>query len=265
MIGVPLFVANWKMNLTQAEVRTYVRAFVAEFKPRVDEKLDTVFAPPYTSIETAARELSGISGIAIGAQNVHYLETGAHTGEISALMLKELGVRFAIIGHSERRQFYGETSEMVAKRAKAALKHFITPIVCIGETTFFENDQDAALGVVRDQLHTSLAGISDEEASALVIAYEPVWAIGTGRAATPEIIHRIHAHIRFELTQLYPSSGAAIPILYGGSTTPENISAILSQPNVSGALVGSTSLKPEAFSRLISDGRRAQGILRDQA
>jgi triosephosphate isomerase len=137
--------------------------------------------------------------------------------------------------------------------------------VCVGETTFFQNDHTEALSFVREQLHTSLAGISAEQTSSLIVAYEPVWAIGTGLAATPEIIRRIHAHIRAELSILFGAEGAAVPILYGGSTTPENIGGILAEPNVSGALVGSTSLKPEAFARLISEGRRAQGILRDQA
>ena len=261
MITRPLFVANWKMNMLREEVRDYARRFRGSFQARDDNKTDAVFCGPYTAIATVAEEFQKLSGTAVGAQNIHWAETGPHTGEVSAPMLSELGVTFAIVGHSERRMIYGETNEFVAKRALAALKHGITPIICVGETTFFENEPEAANEIVKGQLHASLHGIPKDEITKLVIAYEPVWAIGTGRAATPEIIKRIHNFIRAELVLAYDERANDIGILYGGSTTPENIGAICAQPNVGGALVGSTSLKPDAFAKLIEEGRKAQKIL----
>ena len=261
MITRPLFVANWKMNMLREEVREYARRFRGSFEVRGDGSTDAVFCGPYTAIATVAEEFQKIAGTAVGAQNIHWLETGPHTGEVSPAMLSELGVTFAIIGHSERRMVYGETSEFVAKRALAALKHNITPIVCVGETTFYENEPEAAYEIVREQLKASLHGIGNAEIGKVVIAYEPVWAIGTGRAATPEIIKRIHNFIRAELMQRFSESANGVTILYGGSTTPENIFDICTQPNVGGALVGSTSLKPDAFAKLIEQGRKAQKIL----
>ncbi|MFN8389377.1 MAG: triose-phosphate isomerase [Bdellovibrionota bacterium] len=254
----PLFVANWKMNMTGSAVRDYATSFRNAFTARDGNVIDAVFAPPYTAIAAVADALGSTPGVAVGAQNVHWLDSGPHTGEISPVMLRELGVRYAIVGHSERRQVYGETDEFVSRRAKNAIKHNIRPIVCVGEALYFEHDNDAASGIVREQLRGSLKGLNDEEAKLLVVAYEPVWAIGTGRAATPDIVARVHHTVRSVLRDLFDATGQSVPILYGGSTTPDNISAIMLQKDVNGALVGSTSLKPDEFAELIKRGRSAQ-------
>lgn len=256
----PLFVANWKMNLLRDGVRGYARSFRELFAARADGLVDTVICPPAPYLADVGAGLDGLKGVELGAQNGHWLEHGPHTGEVSPMMLKDLGATTVIVGHSERRQLYGETDEFVAKRTKAALAHGLRPIVCVGEAVFFEDANNETYEIVRNQLHRSLAGITADEAARMVIAYEPVWAIGTGRAATPEIVHRMHNFIRRELLVIVEASAMEIPILYGGSTTPENIAAIMSQPSVNGALVGSTSLKPDAFTALIAKGRAAQGI-----
>lgn len=248
-----LFVANWKMNFVRSSAKSFVSAFVDSFTPLPNQHIDVVLAPPFPLLQTVADAVGGAPGIALGTQNVHWLETGAHTGEVSPAMIRDFGATFAIVGHSERRQFYGEHDETVALRAKSALAHGIRPIVCVGESTYFESDE--AFDIVGQQLSASLSGIDADDAHTLVVAYEPVWAIGTGRAATPAIIAKIHRFIRAELVKMFGGRGMGVPILYGGSTNPENIAEILTQPNVSGALVGGASLKPDVFVNLILQGR----------
>ena len=250
----PLFVANWKMNMVRSTAHAFVSQFVEEFTPLPDSRIDVVIAPPFPLLSAISEELKKTSGIALGAQNVHWLESGAHTGEVSALLLKDLGVTFTIVGHSERRQYYGEKSETVAKRAKGAIEHGLHAIVCVGESTYFDS-ADGTHEVIQEQLEKSLEGLSGKDAAQLVLAYEPIWAIGTGRAATPDIVARVHTFMRGELVKRFNSPGMSIPILYGGSTTPENIGELLAQPNVSGALVGGSSLKPDVFNRLVVSGR----------
>ncbi len=249
----PLFVANWKMNMVRATAYEFASRFLEDFNPLPDSRVDVVISPPFPLLGTLADALSKASGVALGAQNVHWLESGAHTGEVSATLLRDFGVTFPIIGHSERRQFYGEHDETVAKRARGAIDHGLQVIVCVGESTHF--DSDAAHEVIREQLEVSLAGLEGRDASRLILAYEPVWAIGTGRAATPEIVARVHSFIRGELVKKFNALGMSVPILYGGSTTPENIGELLAQPNVCGALVGGASLKPDVFNRLVIAGR----------
>ncbi len=251
----PLFVANWKMNKGLAEAREFSSEFTALFKST--GQVDAGIAPVLSSFQTLKESLGELDGLMLGGQNVHWEVNGAHTGEISVGMLAELGAKFAIIGHSERREFYGETDEAVAKRTAAALAGGLTAIVCVGETQQqFEAKETEK--VVRDQLKGSLAKVEVKDPSSLVIAYEPVWAIGTGLAATPEIAQNVHQLIREELAGIIGKDSAAkTRILYGGSTKPENIAELMEKPDVNGALVGGASLKAESFNSLIEAGRAA--------
>ena len=251
----PLFLGNWKMNLTNSEVHKFAAEFCKIFVPSNNGIADAGFAPAYTSIAAAVEAFRSCPQILIGAQNAHWLASGAHTGEVSLAMLKEIGTSFVILGHSERRQFYGETSEVVAKRAKAVIAAGLTAVVCIGETKE-QFESGITKQVVETQLKCSLAGIDASECSKLVIAYEPVWAIGTGLAATPEIAANVHNQIRSLLTSTFGSDAAgSLQILYGGSTTPANITELMAQENINGALVGGASLKPDVFWQLIENGR----------
>ncbi len=253
-----MFIANWKMNKTQSEARAFCEAFLKIFTPSPNGTVDVGIAPPYTAIETAKKSLGNTPGIDIGAQNVHWLSAGAQTGEISAPMLKEIGVSFVIIGHSERRQYYGESSKFVAARALNAIKHGLHVIACIGESAA-DFERGVTREVVYEQLVTSLEGLKPQHTSQLTIAYEPVWAVGTGHAATPEIIAKVHTQIHDILSQLFgKEEGKSLPIIYGGSTTPDNIYEIMCQEHVSGALVGGASLDPQTFNRLILNGRKAK-------
>ncbi len=257
MMIQPLFLGNWKMNLMSAEVRAFAAQFNELFSPNPSGKSDAGFAPAFTSIGAALEAFGSQSQVLIGAQNVHWLDSGAHTGEISAPMLKELGAKFVIIGHSERRQFYGETDGAVSKRAKTAISHGLTAVVCIGETKE-QFEAGITANIVDAQLDGSLSGLTAAECANLVLAYEPVWAIGTGLAATPEIAAKVHLQIRRKLITLFgAAAGESLPILYGGSTTPKNVAELLSQKNINGALVGGASLKPDVFWELINNGRNA--------
>ncbi len=252
----PLFLGNWKMNMLKSELAAFAEEFLKLYTPAA--KADAGFAPPYTLCGAAAESFKRAPGILVGAQNAHWLASGAHTGEVSVPMLQEQGVQFVIVGHSERRQFYGETDASVAKRAKAVIAAGLTAVVCIGETkSQFEAGETSK--VVSTQLKGSLDGITPEDCSKLVIAYEPVWAIGTGLAATPDIASAVHDEIRVLLASLYGANIAgAIPILYGGSTTPANIAELVSRKNIDGALVGGSSLKPGVFWDLVKNGRTAK-------
>lgn len=250
-----VFVANWKMNHLAADARGFVEKFRALYKP--SDRADVGIAPPYTTIPSLAAALNGVKGVMLGAQNVHWLDNGAHTGEISAPMLKELGTSFVIVGHSERRQFYGETDAGVAKRAKAALGNGLRAIVCVGETRE-QYEAKKTNEVVLGQLRGSLEGIKADETAKLIIAYEPVWAIGTGLAATKDDATRVHVVIRQELSKLFGPAGAQIAVLYGGSTTPDNIAQFTSTADIHGALVGGASLDAAKFNALIENGIKAQ-------
>ncbi len=249
----PLFVANWKMNKSLAEATDFCKAFAKLYTPASNVN-DVGIAPPLSALAKVSEELSTLRGVSTGVQNVHWLENGAHTGEISTSMASELGASFAILGHSERREHYGETSEGVASRAKTVLSSGMMAIVCVGETKEqFESRKTEE--TVRTQLSDSLAGVNIENESRLVVAYEPVWAIGTGLAATPKIAGSVHSFIRQELIGRFSKLGEKIPLLYGGSTKPENISELIAQEHVNGALVGGASLKAESFWKLIENGR----------
>jgi triosephosphate isomerase len=225
-----LIAGNWKMYKGPAETA----AFCHELREHDVEGVDVVVCPPYVSLATAVQLLAGTE-VGVAAQNVHWEEAGAYTGEVSAPMLRELGVYGTIVGHSERRQFFGETNETTARRARAALDAGLFVIACVGETEE-ERERGETEDVVRRQV-TAL-GAPDEN---LVVAYEPVWAIGTGKTATPDLAQEAHAFVKSLLE---------VPVLYGGSVKPENAADLLSQPDVDGALVGGASLEVDSFTAI---------------
>ena len=253
----PIFLGNWKMNMLPEEVIRFAESFLEQFTASQDFA-DTGFAAPFTSLPSLQEVFFDAAGIRLGAQNAHWEDSGAYTGEISAPMLRYWGVDFVICGHSERRQFFGETDQAVAKRAKAVISSKMTAVVCVGETKEqFEAKETEA--VVSQQLRASLEGIGPADLDNLIIAYEPVWAIGTGLAATAEIAGSVHAKIRAELSQLYPADKAAgVSILYGGSAKPDNVAELLAEQDINGCLVGGASLIPDAFAALIENGRNAK-------
>ena len=240
----PLVAGNWKMNKTVAEARDLVSKMSAPLDAISD--VERVLCPPYTALNAVASMVEG-TGIGVGGQNIHWEEKGAFTGEVSAGMIKEL-CRYVIIGHSERRTYFGETDETVNKKVVAALKAGLTPIVCVGETLDqYESGQTAE--VVRRQIKNGLAGMGAADAAKIVIAYEPVWAIGTGKASSGENANYVHQKvIRPALSELFGTEGAeAIRILYGGSVTAANASEFFGYADIDGALVGGASLKPDEF------------------
>jgi len=247
----PIIAGNWKMYKTAAEALALVNALKAEVAGI--ESVEIVVCPPFTALAAVGPALAG-SNIQLAAQNVHWEKEGAFTGEISAPMLKELAVRYVIVGHSERRQFFGETDAGVNKRAKAALAHGLRPIVCVGET-LKEREANKTEQVLRGQISGALAGLSKNEMLETVIAYEPVWAIGTGKTATPQQAQEAQAFIRRLVGSLFDADTAArVRIQYGGSVKPDNAKELLGQPDVDGALVGGASLKADAFAAIVKAG-----------
>ena len=240
----PYYIAgNWKMHMTCAESAALATALVRELK---DGKHRYLIAPSFTALQTVAGIVKG-TNVALGAQNCAAEEFGAHTGEVSPLQLKDLGVRTVILGHSERRHLYHEGDELINAKVKLALKHGLETILCVGEL-LSEREAGRAEEVCRDQTLKGLAGVDAADLDRLVIAYEPVWAIGTGKTATPEDAQAIHAFIRKVFAGMY-GEGAAEKLLiqYGGSVKAENAAALMSMPDIDGALVGGASLKPETF------------------
>jgi len=214
------------------------------------DNLDIVICPPYTLIAYLSDALE-TSNIFVGAQDVYWQDEGAFTGEVSPVMVKDAGAKFVIIGHSERRQYFGETNETVNKKLKALLKHGLTPIVCVGET-LAQREAGKTFDVLKDHVQNGLFGLTKEEVLNLVIAYEPVWAIGTGKTATSAQAQEVHKYIRELLTNMFDAEGASvIRIQYGGSVKPENISELMNQPDVDGALVGGASLTVDSFSAIV--------------
>ena len=245
----PVIAGNWKMYKTAAETRAFFQAFA----PLVaaSKHCDIIVAPPFTALAAAVDSARG-SSIAIAAQNLHWEREGAFTGEISARMLVEAGCRAVIIGHSERRQFFGETDESVHRKAKAALEAGLTPIVCVGEL-LSEREANRTEAVLERQFSGGLAALTPAEFSRILIAYEPVWAIGTGRTATPEIAAEAHRYIRGLAAARFTSEQAsALRILYGGSVKPENIKGLMAQDEIDGALVGGASLDPKSFAAIVN-------------
>lgn len=240
----PFIAANWKMNKTVGETRDFLAQFISEV--RDVSGVDIVIAPPFTSLVTASSELKG-TNIMLAAQNVFHEEKGAFTGEISPLMLIDIGCRYCIIGHSERRQYFQETDETVNKKIATAKQTGLGVILCIGET-LGEREAEKTFDVLSRQLETGLSGIEPRD---IVIAYEPIWAIGTGKTATPEQAQEAHAFIRERLRISYGNNAEKFGIIYGGSVTPENVDSLMACKDVDGALVGGASLKAESFSRIV--------------
>jgi len=248
-----LIAGNWKMNLTAPEANALAGAIRADFERDAAElgrDRDVMVAPPSIDIPGVSRELYG-SAIAVGAQNMHCEDCGAFTGEISAPMLKAFGVVYVILGHSERRHIFGERDELINRKIHAALRHGMSPIICVGET-LAEHDSGHARKVVMGQLEGALAGLAENQGELIAIAYEPVWAIGTGRTATPEQAQAVHGAIRAALADRFGhAAGHSIRILYGGSVTADNVDSMIAQPDIDGALVGGASLKAESFARIV--------------
>jgi triosephosphate isomerase len=240
--------ANWKMNKTPDETCAYMQ----EFLPLVagHDRDEIVVCPPYTDVDVAIKEARG-SNIAIGVQNVHWKAEGAYTGEISAPMLLSLGVTHAIVGHSERRQYFGETDDTVNLRLKTALESGLIPICCVGEV-LEEREAGMTDDVLRRQCVRAFHAISAKKAAKLIVAYEPVWAIGTGKTATPEIAAEAHSVIRHEAGKVFGEEFAAqLRILYGGSVKPDNAATLMAQEEIDGALVGGASLDPKSFAAIV--------------
>jgi triosephosphate isomerase (TIM) len=245
---IPIIAGNWKMNKMPAEAIELVRAL----KPLVSQyhEVETVVCPPFVALPAVAEALRG-SNIGVGAQNMHWAENGAYTGEVAANMLAGLA-EYVIIGHSERRQYFNETDETVNKKIKLALKYGLKPIVCVGET-LEQNEAGITDTFVGGQVRAAFDGITPEQAAGIVVAYEPIWAIGTGRTATSEVANRICGQVvRGTLAQIYGDAGAQrMRIQYGGSANEKNIGELMSMPDIDGALVGGASLKSEAFAAMV--------------
>jgi triosephosphate isomerase len=253
MMRKKLFAANWKMNLTANEARTLIAALRADLDrdaATLARDREVMVAPPFTSLHAASQALAG-SSIALGAQNMHHEEKGAFTGEISAPMLRQIGVTYVILGHSERRHAFGENDELINRKVQAALAGRFAPILCVGET-LEQRDHGRTAEVVLGQLQAGMSGVADADAPRVTIAYEPVWAIGTGRTATPDQAQTVHGAMRAFLDDRYGrEAGAALRIIYGGSVTPENVDSLVAKHDIDGALVGGASLKAESFIRIV--------------
>ncbi len=244
----PVIAGNWKMHMTGEDAAEYGR----KFAPRVKDvtEVEIVIAPPYTSLGAFSKEISE-THIKLCAQNVHFAEKGAFTGEISVSMLAEEGVTHVIIGHSERRNYFGETDEKVRAKIKATLEKGLIPIMCMGET-LEEREQGETHNVIRVQIEEGLRGIEIDSPHHLIIAYEPVWAIGTGKTASPDQAQEVHSFIRGLLENTYGKERASgIRILYGGSVKPGNIRELMEQQDIDGGLVGGASLDPTSFEKIV--------------
>jgi triosephosphate isomerase len=236
--------ANWKMNKVSSETREFIERFFPEVKGVSD--VDIVLAPPFTSLPHAA-EMIKQTNITLAAQDVFYEEKGAYTGEISPSMIKDVGCKFVIIGHSERRQYFNETDEIVNRKIKAAQKGDLGIIFCLGES-LEEREAGRTFDILEREMNQGLDGTNIEN---IVIAYEPIWAIGTGKTATPEQAQEVHAFIREKLRIKYGNKSGDIRIIYGGSVTPENVDSLMACADLDGALVGGASLKVESFVRIV--------------
>ena len=246
----PLIAGNWKMNKTVEESLEFAKEFVEAVKDVADR--DIMIAPPFTSIYPMAEVLKG-TNVNLGAQNMYFEEKGAFTGEISPLMLKDAGCKFVILGHSERRYIFGETDELINKKVISAVSHGLIPVLCVGEL-LEERESGKTFEVVGRQLSEGLKSVPEN--AEFVIAYEPVWAIGTGKSATPEIAEEVHLFLREKLTELYGKDKAdSVRILYGGSVKPENVEGLMAMENIDGALVGGASLKVDSFEKIVKFGR----------
>ena len=245
--------ANWKMNMTQAESAAFIKSLLLELGDITD--IEVVIVPPFTAIARVMEALGASQSIKVGAQNMHWEANGAFTGEISAALLRDLLVRYVVLGHSERRMLFGETDEIVNRKVRAAHEATLRPIVCVGET-LEQRDKGNVEKILSIQLRGSLKDLNEKELQETVIAYEPVWAIGTGRNATPEQAQEAHAFIRQTLGKMSDETTAErVRIQYGGSVKPENARELMSQPDIDGALVGGASLDPRSFAQIVLSAR----------
>ncbi len=245
---VPVIAGNWKMYKTAGEAAAFVRAFL----PLVSSVrgVEIVLAPPYPSIGAVAELVRG-SGIGVASQNVHFADEGAFTGEVSPRMVADAGATHCIIGHSERRQYYAENDDAVNRKVRATLAAGLTPILCVGET-LPEREDGKTFDVVGRQIAGGLKEIVAADGPRVVVAYEPVWAIGTGKTATPAQAQEVHAFLRGRLSALWGGAADSVRILYGGSVKPDNIAALMANEDIDGALVGGASLSPESFAKIVT-------------
>jgi triosephosphate isomerase len=248
----PYIAGNWKMHKTVAEARAFVRELVQELDGI--KGVDVGLCAPYTALERVVQAAEG-SGVIVCAQNMHHADSGAFTGEVSPPMLTEIGVRGVVLGHSERRQYYNETDRALQEKVPAALAAGLRPILCVGETEE-ERERDETQRKLRHQVQEALDRLSDDQLPDVVIAYEPIWAIGTGKVATPEQAQEAIAFIRALVGDRSEEAAEAVRIQYGGSVKPENASEILSQPDVDGALVGGASLDAKGFAQIVAAAAR---------
>jgi triosephosphate isomerase len=244
-----ILAANWKMNLTHSEAESYLETFLSEIGQVND--VEIVIIPPFTAIPALVSASEKVAFLRIGAQNMHWEKNGAFTGEVSATMLRALYVKYVIVGHSERRTLFGETDEVVNRKVRAALDAGLRPILCVGES-LHERDSGQVEEVLRRQLHKGLENVAEKDLPEIVVAYEPCWAIGSGRTATPAEAEQSHAFIRSDLSELFGATTAdRVRIQYGGSVKPENAEDLMRQKNIDGALIGGASLDPRSFARII--------------
>jgi triosephosphate isomerase len=242
-----VFAANWKMNLGPTDARAYIASFAARWTPRDDR--DVIFCPPAISLPTVVHALGSRGDIGVGAQNIFAEDKGAFTGETSAPMVKDAGARYVLVGHSERRHVFGETDAQTAKKCAAAERNGLTPILCVGEL-LAERDAGRTHDVVLRQLDAGIAELSNDTLASMAIAYEPVWAIGTGRTATPADASEVHAQLRARLAKRIGEAAQRVPILYGGSVNTGNAKALLAAIGVNGLLVGGASLDVETWASI---------------
>lgn len=253
----PFIAGNWKMFNTLRESVNLVKSIKAGVHNVTD--CQVVVCPPFTALAKVSKQISE-GPMELGAQNMHPETEGAYTGEISPAMLKDVGCRYVILGHSERRQYFGETDVFINEKLKTALKYSIIPIVCVGET-LEQREARQQFEVVKTQIDQSLKDLTKSECLKIVVAYEPVWAIGTGKTATPEIAEQMQSYIRRLLKEKFGEATAKkVPILYGGSVKPDNIAQLIEKPNVDGALVGGASLKAESFIQIVKNAVQAAGV-----
>src|SRR5438876_8437495 len=246
--------ANWKMNMTQGESARFVESLLLRDIGEITD-VEVVIIPPFTAIAKVTEALGRAQNIKVGAQNMYWEKSGAFTGEISAALLRDLFVHFVVLGHSERRSLFGETDEIVNRKVRAAHEASLRPIVCVGET-LEQRDKGNVEKILSIQVSGSLVGLTAKELQETVIAYEPVWAIGTGRNATPDQAQEAHTFIRHRLRTIADDTTAErVRIQYGGSVKPDNARALMSQPDIDGALVGGASLDPRSFARIVNAAR----------
>jgi len=255
----PVYAANWKMNHGPSDARAYMRSFLAHYPRRMDRTV--VFFPPTVSLAIVADELKHRTDILLGVQNIHFEDKGAFTGEVSAPMARNAGANLALVGHSERRHVFGESDEETGKKVAAATRAGLVPMLCVGET-LAERERGDTENVVLRQLRAGAAGIDAAATANLIIAYEPVWAIGTGRTATPDDAAAVHRVIRQALRAMAGPEASAVPVLYGGSVNRGNAAGLIEMPEIDGLLVGGASLNPEDWSSIANTrGKADTGVV----